>query len=249
MLVSGGVGKVMTEFDSSVPNDSDKPLRAEDIRDLNRFKMAEFKKGDYIIRQGDEIKYAYFLIHGNIKLSTLTNNGDEIIYDYRVANDSIRCFVGGLSMYRHDHRHRSSFIAETACHCRKMTRQQFRQFMYDHPAVTDAFITLVMERWTILDDNFLLRQARNTPGQVCATVLSYMEYRNGDYYLNKKITNSNIARFVGANRVTVVRIMKELERRGIIEKTMNGVRIVDPQALELYRSGEKILQYRNSQNK
>lgn len=219
-------------------------MDVQDLRDINKFELVYFDKGDYIIRQGDQADYAYFLLDGECRVCALNYTGTEIVYDYRTANNSIRCMIGGFTMYKCDRIHRSSFIAETKCACRKMERYAYRQYMVDHPRVIDTFIALVMDRWSILDDNFMLKQAHNTTGQVCAVVLSNLQQRGNEEWLRKEMNNSRIARFVGANRVTVVRIMSELDRLGVITKTDEGVRVNNRHDLEAYMRGDKVLKYR-----
>ena len=218
-------------------------LSAHAIADLSRYEYVHFNKNDYIIRQGAEVDYAYFLVSGKCKVSNLSYKGDTIVYDMRHADRSIRCFLGVLSSYRLERVHRTSFIAYTECYCYRLSRDDIRGYMLEHPDVLDAFMSLVMERYALLEDNYFFKQARNTPGQVCSAIMTYMEFREGMYWMSPEMTNTKISRLTGANRVTVVRIVQELTRMGLLEKTADGTRITDIDAMNAIVRGDKQVKY------
>ncbi len=218
-------------------------LSAHAIADLSRYEYVRFDKNDYIIRQGEKVDYAYFLVSGKVKVSNLSYKGDTIVYDMRHADRSIRCFLGVLSSYRPERMHRTSFIAYTECYCYRLSRDDVRSYMLEHPDVLESFMSLVMERYALLEDNYFFKQARNTPGQVCSAIMTYMEFREGMYWMSPEMTNTKISRLTGANRVTVVRIVQELVRMGLLEKTDDGTRITDIDAMNAVVRGDVSVKY------
>lgn len=218
-------------------------LTNQDIADLSRFEYVHFKKGDYLIRQGEEVRSAYFLMSGNVKVSQITPKGDLLVYDVRHADQGLRRFLGVLSSYRPENVHRNSFVAATEVYCYRLSREDTHAFMLDHPMVLAGFMSLVMERYAQIEEEFLFKQTKNTPGQVCSTILRYMEYRDCQYWMSCEMTNTKISRVTGANRVTVVKIVQELIRQGLLEKNEFGTRIVDPEELKSIARGEKTVKY------
>lgn len=223
-------------------------LSAHAIADLARYEYVRFGKGEYIIRQGEEVDYAYFLVSGKVKVSNLSYKGDTIVYDMRHADHSIRCFLGVLSSYRPERMHRTSFIAYTECYCYRLSKSDIRSYMLEHPDVLEAFMSLVMERYALLEDNYFFKQARNTPGQVCSAIMTYMEFREGMYWMSPEMTNTKISRLTGANRVTVVRIVQELCRMGLLERTDDGTRITDIDAMNAVVRGDVVVKYSKPAN-
>lgn len=221
-------------------------LTNQDIADLSRFEYVRFRKGDYLIRQGEEVRSAYFLMSGNVKVSQITPKGDLLVYDVRHADQGLRRFLGVLSSYRPENVHRNSFIAATEVYCYRLSREDAHAFMLDHPMVLAGFMSLVMERYAQIEEEFLFKQTKNTPGQVCSTILRYMEYRGGQYWMSPEMTNTKISRVTGANRVTVVKIVQELICQGLLEKSESGTRIVDPEELKSIARGEKTVKYGKS---
>ena len=223
-------------------------LSTHAIADLSRYEYVRFDKGSYIIRQGEEVDYAYFLVSGKVKVSNLSYKGDTIVYDMRHADRSIRCFLGVLSSYRPERVHRTSFIAYTECYCYRLSRSDIRSYMLEHPDVLEQFMSLVMERYALLEDNYFFKQARNTPGQVCSAIMTYMEFREGMYWMSPEMTNTKISRLTGANRVTVVRIVQELVRMGLLERTDDGTRITDIDAMNAVVRGDIAVKYNKPKN-
>ena len=232
---------VMAIFEANASTPSE--LSAQDLSDLSRYEYVRFSKGDYIIRQGQEIDDVYFLVSGTCKVSNLTYKGDLIVHDMRHADSSIRCFLGVLSSYRPETSHRTSFIAFTECYCYRLSRREIRNYMLEHPNVLELFMSYVMERYAILENKFLFKQMRNTPGQVCAAIMEYAIFQEGMYWMSPDMNNSRISRLIGANRVTVVRIVQELLRLGILERTDDGVRIASVEEMNGIIRGERTIKY------
>ena len=51
--------------------------------------------------------------------------------------------------------------------------------------------------------------------------------------------NSELARYLGIHRVSVVRILKQLEDRGVLKRTEQGLVIEDEAAILAYAKGKR----------
>ncbi len=244
--VSGFVDLDVYEAEAATIDEGD----VQGLDDIEQFELVNFKKGHYLVKQGEKVDYVYFLAGGSCKVYGLTPKGEEVVYDMREAKPrTIRCFIGGLSACRPDTPHRGSFQAASECYAYRLSVEEFKTFLIEHPRVFDAFMAWVMDRYAILEDMFLFKQTQNAPGLVASVVLGHVIKAKDAYYLSPEMTNSGIARFAGANRVTVVRIMQALEREGVLEKTEEGTFVRDLDRLRHYASGELTLKYKPTARK
>ncbi len=53
---------------------------------LTQFKMQDFKKGDFIFQNGDQIKYVYFIISGLVKLIYFDKDANEHIVSFAMED-------------------------------------------------------------------------------------------------------------------------------------------------------------------
>jgi len=216
------------------------------ISDLKKYPIVYFQKNSYIIRQGDSIEYVYFLLKGHCKRNTFTSKGDEIIYDFRSANSTINCFLGALTVYLPKAIHPTNFIAQTKCVCYKLTKQEFVDFLFLHPSLFHDLLYLVMDRYSFLDQNFQSKQKQSTANRVCSLLAENLYEKDNAYYVKNYLTNSEISRYLGCHRVTIVKIMKQLALENVLEKTPEGVLIKDIEQLLIYARDEDVLHYTNS---
>ena len=63
---------------------------------------------------------------------------------------------------------------------------------------------------------------------------------NDGLYLPKKLSNVSISHQIGVHQVTVAKIMSYLQKEAIIQRTPQGIQILDSQKLQAYADGEKM---------
>ncbi len=213
----------------------------EDLR--RRGEKLNFKKGEYITRQGQPVSYIHYLSSGICIRNSYTSKGDEIIYDSRIADKSVSCLLGALTMYYPMVTHATNFIAKTSCVCYKISCDDFKDFLDAHPDVLHELMYLAMDRYASLDKNFHSKQKGCLPNRVCSFIMENLVRTNDTLWLNQNITNSEISRYLGAHRVTIIKILKKLEEDGLIKRSAKGLQIIDEYRMLAYARDEENLNY------
>ncbi len=214
------------------------------IEALSRGEKLIFKKGDYIIRQGQPFTNIYYLSSGTCIRNSVTSKGDVIVYDTRIANGKAGCLLGALALYTPQVNHSTNFVAKTECICYRISRENFIRFLNVHVDVLHELMYIAMDRYDSLDKNFQSKQKGCIANRVCSFIMeNLVQKNNNELWLNTSITNSDISRYLGAHRVTIIKIMKKLEEDGLIRRSAQGVQIINEKRMQAYARDEGILNY------
>lgn len=218
-------------------------MNEKTIEELCQGEKVIFKKGNFIARQGEPVDYVYYLSNGSCIRTSFTLKGDEIIYDTRNADGSAYCLLGALSLYCPEVIHYTNFIAKTNCICYRISNDDFMTFLLAHPEVLHELMYMAMDRYNCLDKNFHSKQKGYLANRVCSFIMENLDRKDSGLWLNKRFTNSEISRYLGTHRVTIIRILKKLESDGLIQRSKEGIRVIDSNRMLIYAHDEEILNY------
>lgn len=203
----------------------------------------EFKKNDYIIRQGEKMNFIYYLSSGTCNRVTITEKGDEIIYGVKETNKKIvQSLLGVLTLYG-DGISQNHFIARSKCCCYKIPKEVFFQYVQDKPALLSELLHMAMKELRQLSSSFQARQEGKVANRLCDLLLQNLQRTQGKCIVDKRYTNAEISRFLGIHKVTVAKILRVLKEEEIIDKNKEGIFILDEKRLAYYAQGEKNLDY------
>jgi len=203
----------------------------------------EFKKNDYIIRQGEKVDSIYYLVSGTCYRTIVTEKGDEIIYGVKESrNDLIHSLLGVLVLYT-DGISTNQFIARSKCCCYKIPKEVFFQYVKDKPDILTKLLYLAMWELRELAGSFQARQEGKVANRLCKLLLKNAQTTQGKRLIDKRLSNSEISRFLGIHKVTVARILRVLKDEGIIDKQKEGIIILDESRLEKYAKAETTMDY------
>ncbi|MEG6522322.1 Crp/Fnr family transcriptional regulator [Desulfotomaculum sp. 1211_IL3151] len=204
----------------------------------------EFKKGEYIIRQEENVQFLYYLEKGTCHRTTFTEKGDEIIFGVKKPSPKfIQSLVGVLILYS-DGISMSNFIADSNCSCYKIPKDTFLQYVQDKPDILNELIFMAMRELRELANSFQARQEGKVANRLCAQLLKNSQTKQGKLLVNKDYSNlTKMGRFLGIHKVTVAKIIKALKEEGIIDKEKEGIVILDEIQLASYAKGEKTINY------
>ena len=218
-------------------------MNTNPIDELRKYPKKEFQKKENIITQGTKVEYVYFLVHGICVRNALTEKGDEIVYDMRSANHTVYSLLGAVSYYLPDQRYATNFTAKTHCICHQVPIGKFIEFLNSNPSVMHDLLRLALDRYNFINQNFQSKQKQSTANRLCSFLAENLYEQNKQYYVKEHLTNTEISRYLGVHRVTIVKIMQALIAEEIVEKTSHGLLIKDLDSLLVYARDEDILKY------
>jgi CRP-like cAMP-binding protein len=204
----------------------------------------KFKKGEYLIRQGEKVEYLYYLDKGSCYRTTVTEKGDEIIFSIKEASDNFTQSLAGVLILYSDGYSMSNFVAKVSCDCYRVPKGLFLQYVQDKPDLLQQLLTMAMSELRDLADTFQARQEGKVANRLCELLLKNSTLKDDKLLVSKDYSNNAvIGRFLGIHKVTVAKIIKALKEEGVILKERAGIIILDKERLTKYANAEKMIDY------
>jgi CRP-like cAMP-binding protein len=132
----------------------------------------------------------------------------------------------------------------TLC-CWKIPRQNFIETLDSSPELNKELLTQLMDEYLQLSTHYFKRKNGETPVMLCSLLLSRsIPNEDGYFYLPKSYSNVKIAAYLGVHKVTATRIINVLQKKQIITRTPNGLKIIDREQLQRYATNQEKLNYK-----
>lgn len=212
-------------------------LSIEAKRDLQAsLKLGSFNKKEALYKEGDDCKYLYILLTGEVKIyKTLPNGKQQIHKLVQIPGDLIAC----EDLYLETHGSSAEALNDvTVCHlkCDELFNSTER-----YKEISDTLLQ-AMSR----DLNSYIRHIANL-GQKNALqrLASYLVFLNDthqerhlqNFHLNDLLSRIELADMLGVTQRTLIRSIRQLESDGHINISREGFFILDLPALERISSG------------
>ncbi|WP_242966753.1 Crp/Fnr family transcriptional regulator [Desulfosporosinus sp. FKA] len=213
-----------------------------ELLEMDGLVKCEFKKGSYIIRQGEKMDYVYYLISGTCYRTLISEKGDEVIYGVKESNNSFQSVLGALTIFDNglsDY----DFIAKSKCICYKIPKEIFWQYVQNDPVALSQLLQMAIGLVRELVDSLQARNEGKVGNRLCKFLLTNSQVEQGLLLVDKRFTNATISRFLGIHKVTVAKILRALKSEGIIKKEKEGIIILDENKLESYANDERVIDY------
>jgi CRP/FNR family cyclic AMP-dependent transcriptional regulator len=199
------------------------PLLAElsnaQLSDLATYlKERHFRRGEYIIYEGDEGDELFIIIEGLVKITKLNEDGREKI----LATMGEGEFFGEMALV--DGAPRSATVqAKSACIMYSLARNEFLSILKQTPEVSLSIITVLAQRLREANmqiEDMTFKDARSK----LVSLLHELAAKYGEpsssgdkLRLLHKFTHQELADMISSSRETVSRLMGNLLEEGLIE--------------------------------
>ncbi|MCG5074519.1 Crp/Fnr family transcriptional regulator [Paraburkholderia tagetis] len=194
-------------------------------------KVASVKEGEYICFQGDAQAPLVFLLEGQLRVSTYSEDGIEI----PVSVVHCRECAGEISILNRVPVWANLAAAKDSV-VGLLDRAHARQLLND-PDVARALNSLMARRYMGLAASRSARSQSRAGARVSAVIEATIGERvSGDLSLVELPNQSTIAAMAKVSRETVSRVISSLEKRGIVKREGRAIRIRDRAALHLLAS-------------
>lgn len=197
-----------------------------------------FKKGHYLVKQGEVPEYVYAIVSGRLKRVMINDKGDEMIME-RFGRGDLVCIV----MVCANAPSASNIIVEKEVYCYKIPKDIFLNEMNTNIELMRKVLDKVINMHLQLRGLYRYRQEGHTPNYLCSFLLKNAQEKNGRLILDKTFTNAEIGRLLGIHRVTAARIINKLKHEQVISRTPEGLVLLDIEELKQYAQNKKFLSY------
>lgn len=187
---------------------------------------------DIVFNRGDPGNDIYFLLSGGVKVSTLSREGKEIIFDVLVAGD----FFGDMSLF--DDKPRTGTVtALVPSAFLVLGKTKFLDLLEKYPSVSVRLIKTLTSRLRLMDTFledvlFLDAEARLAKRVMALSRIFGQEGKNGEIKIDLKMSQQELANLVGIARESVNKHFKGWEKSGVIGLEKGCLILQQPQLLE-----------------
>ena len=200
------------------------------LSDLDRLTLAakmrprQFGRDEVVFHRDDPAGQVFLITSGTVKVSIPDEQGHEVVVALERGGD----VFGDLALF--DDGPRSATVtALTETHTLALARQDFISTLERNPDAMRRMLALLVK--TIrhstghIEDLVFL----DLPGRVAKCLLDLAEAAGSDQV---DLTQEDLAAFVGATRVSVNRVLADLEKRGAIKIGRRNIQLKERARLQ-----------------
>ena len=196
--------------------------------------MTELKRRTSVYLPGDPADKIYLLKRGVVKISTLTDEGKEIVMAFLHPGD----VFGELAVVDRSPRDHYAEIHEDALIC-IFTRRDFLELMKLYPDMAfrvTKLLGLRIRRLSNRVENLLFKSAHARLAQTLLEISDEYGVKDRDgILLTLKLSQQELGSLVGLSRESVNLCLSDFKRQGLVESSGRTVRLLKPEKLSEYR--------------
>ena len=217
------------------------------FRDLPGAVQCRFRKGERLIRAGEPIEYIYYMVKGSVYREVVTDKGYESILSKKGGSDDIaHSLVGILAAYNRNIGgvSTSDFIAHTDCIAYRIPVEICKDYLRQHPILLEEVVCCALDEYNRVLKMFQSRREGSGAARLCALLLERSKILDdGRMAVSRKCTNVELSKLLSIHKVTVSRMLRALKEEGVVERTPDGLIILDPKRLKQYADNALVLEY------
>jgi CRP/FNR family cyclic AMP-dependent transcriptional regulator len=191
-------------------------LSDEDITSLARLALRKrYPKDTVVFFENEEGDFFFTITEGRIKVTILGDDGREVILSVLGPGD----FFGEMALLDNEPRSATAIAVEES-ELLSLHRSDFQSVLNDNKSITSALIRVLSARLRRANHQISTLALLDVYGRV-ARVIVDMAREEGKRLRDGRIafrraTHQEIANRIGTTRETVTRMLKDLERQGLI---------------------------------
>lgn len=179
--------------------------------------VRHYRKGTYLCHQGEPAPEVFFLVNGSIEASSVATTGTRV---YHATVDTPQ-FVGELGPLG-DMPRTSSLVALADSEVWTAGAEDFIEFLMSEIAAARAVIRALarqfQEQQAFVDDLLFLDLKGRVAKRLLQMATPDLDRLPADGTVVPEVTQADLASLCGGSRENVTRILKELERRGMVHR-------------------------------
>lgn len=195
----------------------------------------KIKAGSYIVREGEDLQYLYWLLQGECVRKIFTYKGREFLLGTKASQNSVDSILGLFIIYNGENGvSHSNLIAKNDCECYRIPKIIFVEHVNNNPEILLEILYFASRERRKIIQTFLSMQEGNSTQVLCKLLIERLSSRKTFV----KFTNVDIANTLGIHRITVGKIVNFLVAEDIIEKHGQKLKIKNLVKLESLAYGD-----------
>jgi CRP/FNR family transcriptional regulator, cyclic AMP receptor protein len=186
-----------------------------------------FDRGEVVFHEGDPADSLHLIVSGRFAVRIRTPLGDTTLLAIYGPGDAF----GELALVAPPSHRSATVVALEPAETRSVFREDFEALRKRHPGVDRILVSLLADRIREMNERLLEAHYVDAETRVRRHLrqLAAVYERDGASVI--PLTQEEIAEIAGTSRATVNRVLREEERRGVIELKRGRTLIVDPEQL------------------
>lgn len=180
---------------------------------------------EILFREGSHCKYYYQVVSGQVRWINFNEAGNEYLQTLVEKDES----VGELPLFD-GQTYAATAIANKPTRIVRLPKADFHQLLVDYPKIHFAFSSLLAQRLRF--KFFMLKKmAEHNPQNIVETLLEYLAGQKSHIcsICNQvQLTRKQIAQMTGLRVETVIRVIRNLNAKGVLRIHKHKVYFGDP---------------------
>lgn len=172
-----------------------------------------FDRGEIVFHEGDPADSLHLVVAGRFAARIRTPVGDTTLLAIYGPGDSF----GELALVTAPGKRSATVVALEAAETRSVFRDDFERVRKRHPAIDRVLVTLLAEQLRVMNDRLLEAHYVDADTRVRRHLRELAATYDRDGTSVIPLTQEEIAEIAGTSRATVNRVLREEERRGVLE--------------------------------
>ena len=194
-----------------------------------------YRKGAIVMLEGDHSNFVLLLRQGQVKLTSTTRDGRELLLGFRGPGD----FVGELAALAGDGEPRSATVtAMDPLVAQVITAGEFLDYLQQHPSAMLALTRAIIRRLTDADRRRIEYGSYDARGRVARVLVEIAEKhgrpRDHGIEIGLALSQEELAGLVAASRESVARSLTVLRRRGLVSTGRRSIVVRDLEGLRQF---------------
>lgn len=180
-----------------------------------------YPAGSIVVNQGDEGHSLFIVQSGRLKVYLIDEQGREVTLSLLEPGD----YFGELALIDQEPRSASVQALERS-ELTQITRSTFQGLMDAHESCRQAVLRNLARQVRTLTESVRLMALVDVFGRMSKLFDSLAVERDGKWVIEQRLTQQDIANFVGASREMVNRILRELVSGGYISMEHQQIQLL-----------------------
>jgi len=199
----------------------------EDVRAvLALARRSTYRRGEVVFHRHDPADAVHLITKGRFDVRVTTSHGDEVALAIRGPGETF----GELAVVTEDERSATVTALEPG-ETLVVRGSELRRLAHRHATLDEILVRLLAERVAFLSERLVEAYTVDAETRVARRVLELGRVYGTSPPIVIPLIQDDLAALAGTSRATVNRVLREAERRGLVELGRGRTILLDPEGL------------------
>lgn len=189
---------------------------------LSGVQHRSYPRNAFILRAGEETDALYIILSGRVKVLIPDEEGHEVILSIMGPHE----FFGEMGLLDDQPRSASVETLES-CEMLRLSKAGFTNILKDNFDLAMLIIRNLVRRLREADRKIESLALIDVYGRVARLLIDMAQSVDGKWVVEHAPAKQEIARMIGASREMVSRVVKDLQRKGLIRAEKRRIYVLD----------------------